>query len=94
MLLMFTLTPSNMFITLAVAIVYGPTEVFFRYLSYAKMTANKIDEMARVCTLIIKDKISAKIENTKARMIAIFLEILPDGRGLFGLSFLSIVKSK
>jgi len=88
-----TLAPNSMFRTLAKATVYGPTRVFFRYLSYPKMANNKIEEISSAGMPTSKDKISAIEENTTTRVIADFLDILPDGRGLFGLSFLSISKS-
>jgi hypothetical protein len=80
--------------TLAEAIVNGPAHVFFKYLSYPKMIANKIDDITSVGIPTIKDKVSAKNEKMVTRAIAIFLEIFPDGRGLYGLSFLSILKSQ
>lgn len=88
-----TLAPNSIFRTLAKATVDGPTRVFFRYLSYPKMTNNKIEEISNAGMLTSKDKISAIEENTTTRVIADFLDILPDGRGLVGLSFLSISKS-
>jgi hypothetical protein len=43
-----------------------------------------------VVTLTSKDKINAMAVNIVAIIMAIFLDILPDARGLFGLSLLSI----
>jgi hypothetical protein len=57
------------------------------------MAKNKIEEISSAGMLISKDKISAIEENTTTRVIADFLDILPDGKGLLGLSFLSISKS-
>lgn len=79
--------------TLAEAMVNGPAWVFFRYLSYPKITENKIDEITRVEKLTCKDRMRAMVENTATKTMADLLDILPDGKGLFGLSFLSISKS-
>lgn len=79
--------------TLAEATVNGPAWVFFRYLSYPKIAKNKNDEITRVEKLTSKDTMRARIENITTKTIADLLDILPDGRGLFGLSFLSISKS-
>jgi hypothetical protein len=43
-----------------------------------------------VVTLISNDKLNAMVVNMMVRIMAIFLDILPDAMGLFGLSFLSI----
>ena len=79
--------------TLVEAMVNGPARVFFRYLSYPKIAKNKIDEITRVEKLTSKDRMKASVENIATKTIADLLDILPDGRGLFGLSFLSISKS-
>ena len=78
---------------LAVAMVNGPAWVFFRYLSYPKITENKIVEITRVEKLTCKDRMRASVENIVTKTIADLLDILPEGKGLFGLSFLSISKS-
>ena len=79
--------------TLVEAMVNGPARVYFRYLSYPKIAKNKIDEITRVEKLNSKDRMRASVENIATKTIADLLDILPDGRGLFGLSFLSISKS-
>jgi len=79
--------------TLAEAMVNGPAWVFFKYLSYPKIVKNKIDEITKVEKLTSKDSMRAKVENIATKTIADLLDILPEGRGLFGLSFLSISKS-
>jgi hypothetical protein len=77
--------------TLAAAIVNGPACVFFRNLSYPKISANKKEEVASVGILTINDKPRAKTENTVTMQIAALLDTLPDASGLSGLSFLSIL---
>jgi hypothetical protein len=52
--------------------------------------ANKRIDILNVVTLISSDKISAMIVNMITMTMATFLDILPEARGLFGLSFLSI----
>ncbi len=76
--------------TLAEPMINGPAWVFFRYLSYPKIAKNKIDEITRVKKPTSKDRMRASVENIATKRIADLLDILPDGRGLFGLSFLSI----
>lgn len=87
------LAPNNMFMTLAEAMVKGPARVFFRYLSYPIIAKNKIDEITRVEKLTSKERIRASVESIATKRIADLFDILPDGRGLFGLSFLSISMS-
>jgi hypothetical protein len=89
-LLIFAVVPRITFVTRAAAIVKGPTLVFFKYLSYPKIIANKSTDIPNVVTLIRSDKISAMAVNMITRTIATFLDILPEAMGLFGLSFLSI----
>ena len=58
--------------TLAEAMVSGPARVFFRYLSYPKITKNKIDEITRVEKLTSKDRMRASVENIATKTMLIF----------------------
>jgi hypothetical protein len=55
------------------------------------MVINIIEEITNVVTLIIRDRDKARIENVMTRPIAALLDTLSEGRGLLGLSFLSIL---
>jgi hypothetical protein len=71
--------------------VNGPACVFFKYLSYPKIREIKTKDIPNVGTPTNNDKLRAMAVNIVTRTIATFLDILPDARGLVGLSFLSML---